>query len=66
MSLVNDFTAVVLAGLKGPELNAFVARLKEADEELQFLYALEAVGVDNWSGYELAQEMMGSEDDSDD
>lgn len=49
MSLVNDFTAVVLAGFKGPELNAFVDRLKEVDEELEFLYSLEeSVGVDNW------------------
>ena len=38
---------------------------KDEYEELlhdqRFLYALEGAGVDNWDGYEYAQESMGDE-----
>ncbi len=30
----------------------------EMERSLQFLSALEAAGVDNWEGYEIAQDMM--------
>lgn len=40
-----------------PEVAALIGMLHTADEELIFLSCLNAVGVDNWSGYEMAQEM---------
>lgn len=40
------------------ELQGIVNTLEEADEELEFLEALRAAGVDNWSGYEYAVDLL--------
>lgn len=57
MTLEEHFTQVIFDGLKGPSIEAFVLALRRADVRLDFLDCLEAVGVDNWSGYEIAQDM---------
>jgi len=58
-SLVEHFGNLVLAGLTGPALTAYVETLKKLDvymDELEgdskFLEILENNGVDNWEGYE--------------
>ena len=33
-------------------------RIKELEEELKLLHALQAAGVDNWDGYDIACEML--------
>lgn len=44
------------------ELKARIEELekevKDLTEDARFLWALEAAGVDNWEGYEHAQELM--------
>lgn len=40
------------------EIRELKERLKEADTDQQFLSALICAGVDNWSGYEEAQDMV--------
>lgn len=37
-------------------VHKFLDELKSADESLHFLQCLEDAGVDNWSGFEYAQE----------
>ena len=37
-------------------------KVDELFEDVQFLNALEAAGVDNWDGYAIAQEMMQEND----
>lgn len=36
-------------------------RINELEEDVRTLRALEAAGVDNWTGYELAMEQLASE-----
>ncbi|WKV17101.1 hypothetical protein [Salmonella phage PKM.Hi.22.6] len=43
------------------ELQGIVNTLEEADEELEFLEALRAAGVDNWSGYEYAVDLLNGD-----
>ena len=38
-------------------------RLDELLKNEAWLYCLEAAGVDNWCGYEVAQEMLPDDDD---
>lgn len=38
-------------------------KLKEAEERLALLAALEAAGVDNWDGYSYAMSLLGDDDD---
>ena len=33
-------------------------RIKELEEEVKLLHALQGAGVDNWDGYDIACEMM--------
>lgn len=37
---------------------------KELLEDQKFLYALQAAGVDNWDGYEYAQDIYQEENES--
>ena len=37
----------------------------ELSEDREFLYALQAVGVDNWDGYDVAIEMLEKVEDDD-
>ena len=39
---------------------------EELKRDQDFLNCLAAAGVDNWEGYEYAQELMDDEDDEDD
>lgn len=43
------------------ELQGIVNTLEEVDEELEFLEALRAAGVDNWSGYEYAVDLLNGD-----
>ncbi|WHS68308.1 hypothetical protein [Lundtoftevirus Lu221] len=43
------------------ELQGIVNTLEEADEELEFLEALRAAGVDNWEGYEYAVDLLNGD-----
>ena len=38
--------------------NELRERVEELEDDVKFLRALEAAGVDSWEGYEVAQEMM--------
>ena len=40
--------------------------LKEMQERLRWLDALEGAGVDNWSGYDYAAELFDEEEDNTD
>lgn len=40
------------------ELQGIVETLEEADDELEFLEALRAAGVDNWQGYDYAVDLL--------
>lgn len=63
MTLQERFTGVILNGFKGQTLLDFIDALKEADEDIEFLNCLRAAGVDNWEGYECAQDLMEYDDD---
>ena len=43
------------------ELQGIVNTLEEADDELEFLDALRAAGVDNWSGYDYAVDLLNGD-----
>lgn len=43
------------------ELQGIVDTLEEADEDLEFLEALRAAGVDNWEGYEYAVDLLNGD-----
>lgn len=43
------------------ELQGIVNTLEEADDELEFLEALRAAGVDNWEGYEYAVDLLNGD-----
>jgi len=42
-----------------------VKEWKEIEHDLDFLCALQGAGVDNWEGYELAQESMSETEEED-
>ncbi|AWY03148.1 putative tail spike protein [Cronobacter phage GW1] len=65
MSLLKRFDDLMshLNGEDNSLAEEFREALSEAVEDLQFLDALRAAGVDNWEGYECAQELMEYEDD---
>lgn len=42
---------------------AFVEKVRKAEEDVEFLNALRACGVDNWDGYSDAVEMLEGEEE---
>jgi len=39
-----------------------LAGLEECQDDARFLYALQAAGVDNWNGYDHAQDILADWD----
>lgn len=68
MSLVIKFKKIVEARSlsQDPDIVKFIKTLERAQGRLDWLDCLEAAGVDNWDGCDVAYEMMGDEEDEDD
>ena len=43
------------------EINSLELRIDELEEEVRFLHCLRAAGVDNWEGYDVAQDMFADD-----
>jgi uncharacterized UPF0160 family protein len=60
----NDIKGNIIYEIESADLNQLIADVvedvrRETKDDVAFLRCLEAAGVDNWDGYEVAQEMMG-------
>lgn len=67
MSIVKQFEHL-LSHLNAEENDSalsLLSELKEAQDRLHWLDCLEGAGVDNWSGYEEAQDMYSPEYEDD-
>lgn len=68
MSLVIKFKKIVEARSlsQDPDIVKFIKTLGRAQGRLDWLDCLEAAGVDNWEGLEVAYEMLDDEESDDD
>ena len=44
--------------VRDDEITKLKTELQEKDEQLRWLNALEAAGIDNWEGIEIARDIM--------
>ena len=56
---VEEIKLYIMNNVVDDDLEKVLGLLNAIDEDLEFLDALQGAGVDNWEGYEMAQEAMG-------